>query len=290
MRSSLKLLFSTICLTSMLFASSVFGQAARPFSITEFNASWFGLNGDPNNELGNEPRVNDLKEFLQKNSLFTDVMVFEEIVDIGLLKSAILNNSYDCQSYERDDPKSQHIVICVKPEFRFDMAENASSYVIEEVDLSGNLRPAVHGILKTQDGTRLAHIFGVHLKANSEKSAMRLKQTQFIADYLKREPSVDPVIIVGDFNTFGTDPVDMEKQFGTAGLLELDLPELYTWASVREHFPPAKLDRVWISNTLVPKIKSAHVVGPCNSPDKKLLAVYNATISDHCPTTILITP
>ena len=293
MRSIFTLIASTSCalvLTSASLATEMPESLTHPISLVELNGSWFGINGDPNNSLGSETRVDTWRKFLQNNALLSDVMVFEEIVDLDLLQNSVLDNQYKCQSYTRPNPKYQHVVICVKPEYRFDIAEGSTSYVIEQVDVNGALRPAVHGILKTQDGTRIAHLFGVHLKANGDKSAVRLQQTQIIANYIKSEKIHDPVIIMGDFNTFGTDPADMENQFKVDGLIELNTPEPYTWASVHENFPAAKLDRVWISNTLAPRVLSAHVVGPCNSTDRAQLTTYNDTVSDHCPTKVVIAP
>ena len=295
MRSIITLFASISCVVACNAVSPADASMAsdsaeliQSVSFTEFNGSWFGLNGDPNNSSGNEQRVPEWRKFLQNNTLLSDVLIFEEIVDINLLTSSVLNDKYTCQTFTRSNPKIQHVVICVKPQLRLDVADDANSYALEQVDVTGTLRPAVHGILKTQDGRRLAHIFGVHLKANSDMSATRLKQTQIIADYIKNQKAHDPVIIMGDFNTFGTDPASMENQFKVDNLVELSLPEPYTWASVTENFPPAKLDRVWLSDALVSHVSYAHVIGPCSSGDTSAIASYNNKVSDHCPTKMVI--
>lgn len=209
-------------------------------------------------------------------------MVFEEIVDVKLLATKVLDSKYNCVTYSRNNPKHQHVVICVLPDYHL-KTDDSGNFSLEDVDLNHRLRPATHGILVAPDGSRL-HIFGVHLKANTDQSVVRLKQTQILADYMKGLK--DPILVIGDFNTFGTDVQKMSAQF--QGLTEVVTPEKYTWASTEENYPPAKLDRTWISKSLSAKVTYVHVLGPCNSNDDNALAMYNKGVSDHCPTKIIL--
>jgi endonuclease/exonuclease/phosphatase family metal-dependent hydrolase len=254
-------------------------------SFTEINLAWFGLNGDLKNKLGSETRVATVRSFLQTNKLLTDVMVFAEIVDIPLLEKKVLGNQYQCQSYKNSNPKHQYVVICHTRDYRLDIADDADNYALDSLNLDGRLRPAVHGILKNKEGKRMAHIFGVHLKANPNKSDVRMEQVQNLVQYLHEETDNDPVVVMGDFNTFDSDAEVMSNSFEEAGLVELEFAEPYTWASAFENYQPAKFDRVWLSREWVTNVSNDHIKGPCSSGDNKLIAKYNKEVSDHCPTT-----
>lgn len=258
---------------SIIFSTSLY--AFSTFSITNLNIEWFGN--------ANESRTETIHKFLTENDLFSDVMIFEEIVDIGLLEIEIMPD-YDCVSYENSNSRHQHVVICVKPEYSFEMVDG--SYTIDAVNVNGRLRPAVHGEVKVNG--QPIHIIGVHLKASPDMSDIRLKQTQVIADYLKQK-NKDSVIIMGDFNTYGSDTIEMAKQF--VNLVEVTTPEKYSWASTTDKFSKvthAKLDRVWVSSTLAGKVVSAHIIGPCNGSTETQVASYNKEVSDHCPVKLIL--
>jgi endonuclease/exonuclease/phosphatase family metal-dependent hydrolase len=262
-------------------------KGGTPLTFTEVNLNWFGLDGSPDNNAGDETRVDSIRQYLQDQGLMADVMAFEEIVDLDMLKSGILDDAYSCASYDRDDPKHQHVVICVRQGLTFAPADGADGYALESVDVNGHLRPAVHGIVEDAAGRRLAHVFAVHLKAMPDKSDVRLQQVQALGDYLaNRRAGGEPVVILGDWNTYASDPENFQKVLGPNGLRLAEEPEPYTWASVTENFPPAKFDRVWMSDALAGKVASLHVIGPCSSGDKTEIGDYNTDVSDHCPVSL----
>lgn len=268
MRYLIKFFLMCCIFPNPLFATSI--------SITNLNIEWFGSNE-------NEIRSQTIYNFLDVNNLFSDIMVFQEIVNFDLLNSDIAIG-YDCQTYENPNPKHQHIVICVKPQYHFDME------ILSQVNMNGRLRPAIHGII-SEGNQKLIHIFGVHLKAgsSSDMSKIRLEQIKIIENYIQKKKINDPIIIIGDFNTYGSDSAEMGKQFKSIGIKEVITPEEYSWASMTDRFvkfPFAKLDRVWVNNFVTETI--AHIVGPCNDSTADQISIYNKEVSDHCPVKVTI--
>src|SRR4051812_15567335 len=89
---------------SMIVGAPAFGAessraSASTVTISELNIEWFGTNGGPAG--GRETRGPSLRRHLHDHGLLADVMVFEEVVDLDLLKSEVLANEYECQSYYR---------------------------------------------------------------------------------------------------------------------------------------------------------------------------------------------
>jgi endonuclease/exonuclease/phosphatase family metal-dependent hydrolase len=271
---------SLVVLSFCAAAASGSEDGARNLSLTEINLNWFGLNGSPFEDR--ETRAATIKQFLKTNKLMADVMVFVEIVDLEMLQDSVLGTGYKCQSYARKDPRHQYVAICHLLKYRFDLASGHKTYALEEVDVTGRLRPAVHGVLKTKSGEAIAHIFGVHLKAMPDQSAVRLQQTKAVSQYLSSRTEKAPVIIVGDVNTFGNDADRMSTIFSKNDLVEAVSDDEFTWAKADGSYEPAKFDRVWVSSEIEDKIVSNEVVGPCNDASQKELAQYNSSVSDHC--------
>lgn len=266
-----------LILNCLLFST----PRASAFTITSLNLEWFGRNGNPLAQTNQESRVASMRQHLQSAGLMTDVLAFEEVVDLDLLKNELVGRNYRCISYQRSDANHQHVVLCAKVPYQLVRADDESNYELEGVDTNGHLRPAVHAILKSSDGERLAHVIGVHLKAMPEQGALRRTQVRRIADYV-RENARDPVIVLGDFNTYGNDAGEMQAVFDGADMNELEFDEPYTWADGESGFSPAKFDRAWISSSLNSRIVSREVVGPCSSGDRTQIRNYNRNVSDHC--------
>jgi hypothetical protein len=276
-------LIRALSLTGFMFAAAIASASedgARNFSLTEINLKWFGLNGSPFEDR--ETRAASIKQFFKTKKLFADVMVFVEIVDLELLQTAVLGSDYKCQSYTRKDPRHQFVAICHLLKYRFDLASGQKSYALEAVDVTGRLRPAVHGVLKTKAGEAIAHIFGLHLKAMPDQSALRLQQTKAVSQYLAGRGEETPVIVIGDVNTYANDADKMSTILGKNDLVEAVSDGDYTWADAEGPYEPAKFDRVWVSSEIEGKIVSNQVVGPCNDASEKELALYNTSVSDHC--------
>jgi len=266
----------------LLFSSSAMAGGKAPLSFTQMNIKWFGLNGSPNEDGGNETRVQSIRAHLENNNLLSDVMVFEEIVDVELLTTGILEDKYRCHSYDRPDPKHQHVVLCHLKKYRLDPGPGTKDLIMDELDLNGRLRPAVHGVLKDYKGRSVFHIIAVHLKAMPDMSEVRMQQVKLIADYLASIGKRTPVAVMGDFNTYGSDPEDISDLFADVGLEEVHSPEDFSWASASESYPRAKFDRTWMSHAAAANVKASNVVGPCNNSTQTALETYNRKVSDHC--------
>ena len=258
---------------------------SRAIRITDINLDWFGLNGSPSNS--SESRAPTIKAFLTDHNLLGDVMVFEEIVNLPMLEHDVLGGKYTCHSYQRTDPKHQHVVLCVGAGFTLEPVSASDGYALESVDTSGHLRPAVHGVLKNSAGKALAHIFGVHLKATPASASVRLAQVAKLSDYLASEPTGLPVLLLGDVNSYDDFP-QMDSALEKVGLTQIEEDAPFTWASATESFAPAKLDRAWISSSSFADVQEHHVEGPCSSGDKTQIATYNHDVSDHCAVTMTV--
>jgi hypothetical protein len=259
--------------------------------ISQINLRWFGNDRLNLDALGQERRTASIRQHLEDNDLLGEVMVFEEIVDLPLLSRGVLRDKYRCQSYHRAVADHQYVVVCVIKALRFDHAPGEKSYALEDVDVTGRLRPAVHGLVKTDDGKPITHLVAVHLKADPAHSRTRLRQMTIIRDYLRRhQRSGVPVTIVGDFNTFNDDSQAFSRLLAELDISEVESPEEFTWASSEEKYPPAKFDRTWMSAPLQSRVVGQNVVGPCNDATETELRQYNLKVSDHCAvkTVILI--
>ena len=122
--------FGLLILTGQFaYASPNLPPPRRAVTITEINLAWFGLGGDPANQNG-EHRLPTIRKFFSDHNLFADVMVFEEIVNVNLLQQELLGSSYACHSYQRSDPKHQHVVICNKATFTFAVADDSQNFAL----------------------------------------------------------------------------------------------------------------------------------------------------------------
>ena len=251
------------------------------FTVSSFNMEWFGLDGSPSNSAGSETRVDADVAHLTSQNAWSDVMAFEEIVDVDLLRTKVVGSNYSCESYQVSDPKHQHVAVCVRAGFKFIKAPDDDNFALESVAM-GTLRPAVHGIVTTAAGAPLAHIVALHLKANEDQSARRLAQTELIAKYLEGvDPSL-PIIILGDLNTFADDAQKMLDIYAAHGidLTEVQDDASYTYRTSRYS---SKFDRMFIRGLGVQA--PIRVAGPCNlaARDMSQITAYNQSISDHCP-------
>lgn len=257
-------------------------QVLPELTITSFNIAWFGLLGTPNNELGSETRQPAIRKFMTDNQLWSDVLVFEEIVDVALLRREVVPANYNCISYENRDIKHQHVVLCGKAPLTLSKASDDTNFILEDVSL-GNKRPAVHALVLAQNGQLLAHVIAVHLKASPDFSATRLQQTALIGEYLKSGDPHMPLVVVGDFNTHGTDTEDMLASYGQRGINFVDVA-LDGENTFRNRSFAHQFDRFFVRG-LVPS-GLAKVSGPCNDSDAALVSDYNRAVSDHCPITV----
>lgn len=267
----------------LLGASPV--QAA--ISLTTMNIRFYGLNAEENRD----PAIN---RYLDANGLRSDVMVFQEIVDVERLETKVVGLGYACTSYDNPARGHQHVVVCLKSTYRFEQAQDDDDFVLENVAM-GNVmyRPAVHGVIRNvRTGKRVAHLVAVHLKAMPEDAAKRVQQFQMIHDYLAYERADSlPAILVGDTNLFDADQDAVNEVLLTddLGLAAVSTPGRYTWR-VPEN--GQRFDRIWIEAGLS-VVGAAKVAGPCNltGPTAEAqIRLFNQEVSDHCAVSVQLAP
>jgi endonuclease/exonuclease/phosphatase family metal-dependent hydrolase len=262
--------------------------SAGELRVSTFNVQWYGLGSHKEGRAQDEHRDKALRKFVSQELSASDVIAFEEIVDVARLKREILGEAYKCVSYSNDDPKHQHVVLCYRSALTLSPEEGEESYTLDSVAL-GRHRPAVLGLLKDGSGQPLAHLMAVHLKALPDFSARRAQQARLMARRLARFQDGVPVVVLGDFNTHQTEESDDEQMlseiFG-AGKLGLRWVEHRFKRTYRSSRYAGRFDHVWAS----PELKSSgvRVSGPCNSRDKELIERYNQQISDHCPFSVTL--
>lgn len=261
--------------------------------VSSFNIRFYGNSLSEDSDKVKDGRDSYIKDFLTKENILTsDVIVFEEIVDKEALVGNVLGNEFNCTSYDVRNAGHQHVMVCHKPEYKFEKAADDDNFILEDVTLGKNLRPAVHGLLKNQKGQTLAHLVGVHLKAMPNESSTRERQMQVIAGYLNKQDKNTPIIMTGDFNSFEDDADNFTKILNLKGndMAEVENPSPYTFQDGKYR---NKLDRIWASDE-VKVISKIEVKGPCNnrSPGEGSgygnVAYYNKNISDHCPITAVV--
>jgi endonuclease/exonuclease/phosphatase family metal-dependent hydrolase len=277
--------FATLALGALLpYVLPSSAAVGRDITVSTFNIAWYGLGGNPDNSPADETRDASLKSFIRRHLADSDVIAFQEIVDVERLVAQVLDNARNCYSYRNRDPKHQHVVICVKPELRFEPITADNNFTIESVAL-GYLRPAVHGVIKSRDGRRLMYLAAVHLKANPESADVRREQIQKLGEYIRRNVRGIPVAIVGDFNTHGDDSIVFQDIFSDLNLPVEEIENRFDY-TYNDSQNQQKLDRIWVSRRVV-ETSSPRVFGPCNtSPDtqsNQAIRHYLRTISDHCP-------
>lgn len=268
--------------------------ASEKFTITTFNIRFFGLHAD-------ETRDPYIQTFLKDSVPASDIIVFEEIVDVPRIK-AILPADWDCLSYENASPSHQHVVVCHSARFQFSREATDNNDVIDEVaGPEGKYRPAVTAIVSDKLGNQLFRIVGVHLKAEPAYSALRVEQSKIIAAYLEKlKGSNLPVIITGDFNTYKSPANKAESDdtdlilnaFNSTDLGIKRIPnDLYTFRSntgLRGQF-----DQFYLSNS-IQTLSPLHIFDICNAEvttgtGTADLDYYYKNISDHCPVSAEIT-
>ncbi len=273
---------------TILFLMISFNVSA--LSITTFNVKIFGLGGHFSGEIGDEYRDNWLKEFVANNLNDSDVITFQEIVDVSRLKN-MLFPEYQCVSYdtlESVSRKHQHIVLCYKTSKYYFANFYNDNYIIEEVALI-KYRPALYGVLMDLKGNAVADIVSLHLKASPSGKEKRLRQAKILKDFLKgkRHKGYRPLIITGDFNTFNNDVEELSNVFNELEIKHVD-NDLWTYRVWKYQ---NQFDHFWVSNNALEKIKSIKVSGPCNNQQGYFsryqdVGFYNTFISDHCPVTL----
>ena len=105
----------------------------------------------------------------------------------------------------------------------------------------------------------------------------------FRSDYIDTREDREPVLVVGDFNSYTTEDRDWSDIFGP-DLKQVPITEPLTFND--GHYT-GKFDRAWISTSLAGGV-TEHVLGPCNSSSSAAVSAYNHAISDHCPVKLTV--
>ncbi|OIQ19166.1 MAG: hypothetical protein BM556_07725 [Bacteriovorax sp. MedPE-SWde] len=278
MKKSLQLI------TLLLLSLSCFAKGAN-FNIITFNVKWFGLGGEMAGAIGDEYRSRWIKEYLETNFPNTKGILFQEIVDISALNEMMDDLNMSCISYDHSKKKHQHIALCLDNDYELLKENSDDNFILEEVDVTnGWLRPAIHGIVSYRKSQKkLFHIIGLHLKANNSDSKTRIKQINIVKESIDKIQDNIPVVVLGDFNSYGTDVQEFETILSKANLGKVKHNYKYSFKSRSNRL---LLDHAWLSKGLE---YSDVVIGKtCNIYSKRATrfansSFYNRFVSDHCP-------
>ncbi len=298
----------TLVFTAYFFASiltwsagseSRADQRVDSLSVFSFNIAWYGLGGSMDNTPDDEHRDHDLARIVADAFETQDVGVFEEIVDVDRFVANVAPRHVRCQSYENNESKHQHVVVCVKAPLKFKALDSAPGYIWEDVAV-GKTRPAVVGRVTDKSGRTVANLIAVHLKSSPEYSPVRRAQAATIANHIKRElrEGNEPVMVVGDFNTFEDDATAIGAALSTSGVTFnlLRNPAPFTFNNRRYQ---NKFDHIFYAGPIAPST-FAMTAGPCNTIESLAagdaglhgefmirthlgdLDDWNRMVSDHC--------
>jgi hypothetical protein len=266
---------------------------AGSFGVFSLNIAWYGLGGSIDGHPHKEHRDEDLASLLDDAFSRHHVGVFEEIVDVERFIRRVVPDTAGCQSYDHPVERHQHVVVCVKHPFRFEATVSAPAFTWDDVAV-GQTRPALVGRVVDRDGNEVLNLVAVHLKSSPDFSHVRKQQVQIIATHIRKElaKTGTPVLVTGDFNTFGSDHEMIKKELSKSGLAfeELRSHALHTFSNRRYQ---NKFDRIFFAGSLHPETLTM-VRGPCNMFEANRhedfssrtpledLDEWNQRISDHC--------
>jgi hypothetical protein len=272
----------------------------RSLRIATFNIRWYGLGGDVDAPAP-EHRNPLLRAFMAEHLADAEVIVFEEIVDVDMLRAELVPADWTCASYTSSRPEHQFVVVCHAPELMLTREADDTNLAYEPLAM-GTLRPGLAGVLRdVASGAPLARIMGVHLKALPSSTDQRLAQARIITERLGVLAAANeqlPTVIIGDFNTHravdtGRDRDDWDligDVFATRPELGLVHVEHAFTNTFRDKQARAfKLDHMWIATA---SASNVDVAGPCNltwETDRAAIERHFDTISDHCPLVASVT-
>jgi len=253
----------------------VFCFSLKALTVTSLNIQWYGRGGRIEGNRSDEYRQKRIKEFLTQEMPSSDVYAFQEVIEPELIAKLVPH--MECHTYDVDNKRAQHIVLCANPLI----------IVGKEVDEPTRLgrfglRPGV--ILKVRgDDGGVVSVVGVHLKAGKNDTQTRLDQLKAL--------SVSPfltekTIIVGDFNNY--DKVSTGLEQDDIGLMELLLnPEgfakLDNKTATYLGYNNRVFDWVWIKGLSSTPV---NVIGPCRQDSVrkpfKSYGFFKRFVSDHC--------
>lgn len=281
-------------------AQSEKGIYGRNLTITSFNIRYYGRTDRPDEVPLPSERNQHIKDFLENEVPYSDVIVFQEIMDKEELFNNVLSRDFNCISYDNTKDSHQFVVMCARSKYKWKVDSSSDdNFVIEEVALgSSGMRPAVHAILGDNKGKSLLRVVGVHLKAFPVRTDMRALQMEYIAKHLAKSDNSIPTIITGDFNTYSEDQTGLSKSDITIlnekikeQNVNLEMPAHPSQYTYRSGLYRSKFDHFWKSTDLK-SFGPVQVTGYCNDatllPKSLNVEDYYKYISDHCPVTLKV--
>ncbi|MEZ4256497.1 MAG: hypothetical protein R3A78_12440 [Polyangiales bacterium] len=218
--------------------------------------------------------------------------MFEEVSDLDLLTDDVMPEGWGCTSYGDSTAGTQRVVMCLRDRYELRVEASDTNHVYEPLG-AGWLRPGVYGVVyDTETSRALAHVMGVHLKADTNSADKRLEQAGEILNWfgaLEAAKDTLPVVVLGDFNTHraaitggDADEWDVfDAMFAPSGVRLYDHPFNNTYISSQQFF---RFDHLFRSEQVC--VAGARLYGPCDgTPGKNTSAVatYASQVSDHCP-------
>lgn len=269
------------------------GQAWAKWSVSTFNIRNFDR--DPREGKTN---IVELTKIIQ--DVQSDVMAFEEVVNMEAFKS-LVKNALPGYAYEISTCGGfgeQHLAIVYNPK-TFSLVSKS-----EDLSLSGpgnkcgSLRPLFLVTLKNKSDNQ-DYTFGtVHLKAGGDGKAFAQRWEQYgRLEALAIKLAAKNVILLGDFNSTGYNikNVDYEKfeQFlGEASLRtvseNLGCTNYWNGDRGQKLFQSSILDHVVLQDKMFAQVEETRTASHCAKLECREASVYDLGItyeqvSDHCP-------
>lgn len=283
------------CLTIATLAYAETNSTTIRF--TTLNIEWFGLGGSIHGSAHSEHRDQSLKKFISEHMLPSDVIAFQEIVDVPRL-TRLLPEGWHCTSYDRStNPTHQYVVLCASASYSFKNVAYDNNNLIDNVAYDPDrTRPAIRvELIENASSKSLVTVVAVHLKASPEDSYKRRRQVHNIGRDLTKSPSAQPIVILGDFNSFqvGNSPLLVDDVETFEKILKSYIPDFKYIKHIHKYtFRNAdfasQFDQFYVYKG---KVKNPpHVFEVCNNPmqsnDFFGIHYFNHWVSDHCPTYI----
>lgn len=258
-------------------------RTKRTLRVATWNIRWYGIGGDVDMPKA-EHRNATLKSYFDANLGDADVVIFEEILDVAMLRAKVVPADWTCSTYTNTTPEHQFVVACLAPGLVLTREADDDDIAFQPVAL-GTLRPAVTGVVRdARTRAPIARLAGVHLKALPNSTARRLEQARILGERFATHADGLPAIVLGDFNahravdTGGTrDDWDLiEEQLGIP-LVETTFANTYRDKAAKAY----KLDHLFTDGDA----RDVNVVGPCNlawETDRAAIEAYFDSTSDHC--------
>jgi endonuclease/exonuclease/phosphatase family metal-dependent hydrolase len=279
---------ATIVLIAFFLCSSVWAG----WSVLTYNIRNFGKVPSEGTNLTELTKI--IKE------MKSDVMAFEEVVDVTAFKSFIRKAlpGYATRISSCGGFGQQHLAIVYDLK-AFKFIEEA-----EDLDFSGggetcgSLRPVFMVTLEEISSTEQYTFVAIHLKAGGDRSAMAKRWVQYKKLTTLAQNNKDyNMIFLGDFNTTGylsqdQDFIKFEAFLKGASLQtmsrDLGCSSYWDGGGNSENQQPSLLDHIVLQEAMVSSVYEvklgAHCAKQeCRSATKEELGVSFQSVSDHCP-------